>query len=205
MVGVDAFDQHVFKHTISRKVAKWPIRIIESCITFALANARAAFCVENKIDFTKYSLKKFYLEILRLHYPKIYKISKISLDFKVKSLKYTRCIWKNCSKKSKTFCDNKNCRKLACKDHMMTLCCKCFSNNPTDISTRPDNIKHPSRICKIFDFCKVESRILCASESCRSYACANHRNPICLDCSLMHLSSVSSNYSEKVIPKKNFV
>ena len=50
MVGVDAYDQHVFAHTISRKVNRWPIRIIETCISFALVNARAAYCVKNKID-----------------------------------------------------------------------------------------------------------------------------------------------------------
>jgi hypothetical protein len=204
MVGVDAFDQHVFKHNISRKVNKWPIRIIESCITFALANAKAAYCVQNNINCVYYSLKQFYLDILREHYPKVYKISQIKLEFKSLSPNYKTCIWKNCKKKSKIFCNNENCQKLACKDHMIDLCCECYNNNPTDIITSRDCIKRPPRICRIFAFCKVNTRIVCGSKSCARYVCENHRHPICIDCCIMHLSSETINYSEKIKLRKKF-
>ena len=92
MVGVDAFDQHAFAHTISRKVNRWHVRIIESCFTFALVNARAAHCVKKNVDCAKYSMKQFYLDILQQHYPSVYKISKIKLEFKPQQLKYTKCI-----------------------------------------------------------------------------------------------------------------
>ena len=179
MVGVDAYDQHVFSHTISRKVDRWPIRIIESCLTFGLVNARAAYCIKNNIDFTKFSIKQFYLEILRAHYPPVSKISKIKLGFKAKSTIYKHCVWKNCKQKTNNFCDNENCRKLACKQHMMILCCECFSSDPSDIITIPDHNKNPARMCKIKNFCKICSRVLCASASCARNACADHRNPIC--------------------------
>ena len=205
MVGVDAFDQHVFAHTISRKVNKWPIRIIESCITFGLTNARAAYCIKNNIDFTKYSMKKFFLDILREHYPPVYRISKIKLEFWVLSPKYQRCIWTNCKKNTKTFCNNENCNKLACQDHMVILCCECFNSDPKNIITQIDCRKNSNTLCKIKNFCTVKSTVLCANESCRRFACANHRHNICKDCCIMQISSVSANYSEKVIPKKKFV
>jgi hypothetical protein len=201
MVGVDAFDQHVFAHTVSRKVDKWPVRIIESCFTFALVNARAAHCVKMNIDYTKYSMKKFYLDIIRLHYPPVYKISGVKLEFKAQAQKYNQCHWEKCKKTSKSFCNNEKCQKLACKDHMAILCCQCFGKK-NDIILNPEHKQIPSRICKIITFCKVLSRVLCASKSCKRVVCANHRHLICYDCCIMHLSSAHSNYSEKIISKK---
>ena len=199
MVGVDAFVQQVFSYTMSRKVKKWPIRIVESCISYGLGNARAAFCVRNKLDFTKYSMKEFYLDILREHYPPVFKISTVKLELKVQSPTYRKCIWTNCKKTTKILCNNQNCQKLACRDHMVILCSECYNHSTKDIITKTDRQKNlNSVVCKIKKFCKVKSTVTCASKSCGRVACANHRHFICLDCCCMHLSSVLSNYSEKI-------
>ena len=85
---------------------------------------------------------------------------------------------------------------------MAILCCKCFNNNPKDIIANSNSSKKTSKKCQIFDFCTMESRVQCASESCKKIVCANHRNVVCMDCSLMHLASAFSNYSEKINSKK---
>ena len=200
--------QREFDNFIDPSVYHSQPEIEETCNkdlrTFALVNARAAYCVKNNIDFKKYSMRQFYLDLLRSHYPPVYKITEIKLQFKVNETKYNRCIWKNCKKNSKIICNNNNCTKRACKDHMQILCCECFCINPSDILTKPDHKINPGRICKIKTFCKVKCRVICASASCARYACADHRNPICLDCCIMKLFSGNSNYSEKIVPRKKF-
>ena len=121
---------------------------------FALVNARAAYCVKNKIDCANYSMSKFYLDILQQNYPPVFKISKIKLEFKCQALKYTQCIWKNCKKTSKTVCNNENCRKLACKDHMAILCSKCFTSSATDISIKMTEPKIQKKFVKFLVFAK---------------------------------------------------
>ena len=130
----------------------------------------------------------------------------IKLEIKSLSPRYLHCSWKNCKKQSKIICNNQNCKKLACKDHMLDLCWICYNNNnPTDITpTIPRKIiTRPQKYCEIISSCGERSRIICCSPSCARYVCEDHRHPICADCCIKHISSGNTNYLEKTKFRKN--
>ena len=144
----------------------------------------------------------FYLDLLKQHYPSVIKLNRIQLEFKAPSVTAKKCPWDNCKKRSKNFCHNENCQKLVCRDHMLNLCCECFNKNPQDLLTFCDGIKNTSRICQIKTFCRVSSKLVCASRACGRFSCANHRHPICIDCASMKVLSKNHNYSVSIIPRK---
>ena len=204
MVGVDSYDQTVFNYTPSRITDRWPIRIIESCIAFGLTNARAAYCVKNNINFKTYSMKQFFLDILRINYRPVFRISKIKLEFKAPFAKYKRCVWNKCKKTTKMICHNEKCDKLACPDHSVELCCECYNLNDKEIKLTRDGVTNRTKVCAIQSFCIVKSRIFCANKKCSRTACKNHRHPLCRDFASMHLASNNTNYSVAVNPPKKF-
>ena len=65
----------------------------------------------------QYSIKTFYVEILKEAYEPLHIIRTIVVEIKPKIPKYKLCSWNHCYKTVNTICANQLCQKLPCPSH----------------------------------------------------------------------------------------
>ena len=177
MPGVDLFDKMAFKYDVSRKCRNYTIRVIENVVSFSLTNARAAFCLKNKLDMRKYTVKKFFMDVLRQAYKPLDIIPKISLEIKG-LIKLTTCNVKQCKSRTKIPCANLKCKKIACESHSSLICLNCITHRIQPF-TPNKNIKKTKSRRKCF-CCTTFTNLNC--EECGLFACTCHNYKICDMC-----------------------
>ena len=205
MCGVDLFDRVAFYHTLSRKTLKWTVRVIENVIGFGLTNARAAYCLQNFICMKNYTIKAFYVDILKQAYETIHIIRSISVTIKQKLPKFKTCNWNECFKTVHTICSNHLCEKLACPSHSCLVCRQCYSNPllATKFTIRKNVPTSPKpRQCHV---CKKYTRIVCSVMECQQFVCQTHRAKLCFACCFQTTSASGNNFSIKMNFNKPFL
>ena len=193
MIGVDLFDKVAFYYSISRKTYRWPIRVIENVVGFALTNSRAAYSVHNFVNMTKYTMRHFFLDILRQKYKKVEILRSINIEHKVNRPKPKTCFFQDCKNRSHIPCSNKDCEKITCLNHSNFICLKCCQNPKLNTElTICKNIKSSLQQKKCNFFCKKRCKTICSV--CFNFYCTDHRFKFCYGC-CYGTSSGLGNYS----------
>ena len=201
MCGVDRFDQGTTFYDVSRKTNKWTTRVFENLVGFLLSNARVCYCLANNYPLKKYTIKKFYMDILHQAYKHAWPISKIEPTIKPPYSVRKTCNWSGCKYLSTEPCANDLCEKQACKNHSVLSCLKCLCNpNVQNITFRKMYKGIKITRCRQLDTnCKQKTTVSCASVDCARPICKTHRYKLCADCAF-HLIT-PGNCSVKLKPR----
>ena len=196
---VDTFDYLSRYYPIHRKTVKWTVRLFELLIGYALVNARTAYCVNNGYDLTKYTMVKFYNDLIRERYKTVKIVRSVETVPKGNLNARKICNWKDCTNRTTIPCANHRCDKTACdKIHSCLVCVECAKKPFHTLSIISERKKCNPVACKVFKHCNLRTTIKCSVFGCDKPVCILHRNKLCTDCCFTICNSSQSNWSVKI-------
>lgn len=178
---------------------KWTVRLFELLIGYSLVNARTAYCVENGYDLTKYTMVKFYNDLIRERYSTVEIVRTVETLSKGNYIRNRVCNWKNCTSRTKIPCANHRCDKTACDiKHSCLVCLECTKKPVETLSIIQEKRPCSQIACEVFDHCKSRTTIKCSVYGCDKPVCGLHRAKLCFDCCFNLKSSAQYNWSVKM-------
>ena len=112
---------NISRHFRPRKAEKWALYCIEAVVSYTINNARVAFALKNPTRvpcLDEYTIKHFFMDILKEHFPPIKSISRHELNIQPAHIERLR---EKCSGKHATYY-NKRCWKKGCKGRGVDIC-----------------------------------------------------------------------------------